>query len=390
MLDQINKYSDKLVSDRSADLSEIAFAALDDTIISSGEAYRANLASDVINKLGCLCLLVAAPSLPFAEFLLRRTKTHENRIIPRDTETRTFLHDIPILRKSDFGNDLSENIAELLNSRKGVIVEGIGIVATGALTVEQAYINWSSIFHSTFIKYLEDILAEGFLLPDEAAQFNIFRTQWLRPLTSEELTFRTGPLDQKYDILDEISRVGAYTVQRGLVDSFFGNISYRHGDLVFISQTAASLDALAGCIDPVPFSNSSTVGITASSELVAHQRIYQNSDCLAILHGHPRFSVVMSMLCEDQPTCEVTDCWRDCKKTRYLGDTPVVAGEIGAGGLAKNVPPVIRENGRAIVYGHGVFCIGKQDFKEAFQGLVDVENWCRNEYFFRLDQKLAS
>ncbi len=390
MLDQINKYSDKLLADRSVNQSEIAFAALDDTIVSSGEAFRANLASDVINRLGCLSLLVAAPSLPFADFLLRRTKPGENRIIPRDTETRTFLHDIPILKKTDFGKDLSEKIAELLSSRKGIIVEGIGIVATGSLTVEQAYINWSSIFHSTFIKYLEDVLADGFILSDEAGQFACFRTQWLKQLTSENLKFRTGPLNQKIDILDEISRVGAYTVQRGLVDSFFGNISCRNGELVFISQTAASLDELAGCIDPVPFSNSSTVGITASSELVAHQRIYQNSDCLAILHGHPRFSVVMSMLCEEQATCEVTDCWRDCRKIRYLGGTPVVAGEIGAGGLAKNVPPVITENGRAIVYGHGVFSIGKQDFKEAFQGLVDVENWCRSEYFRRLDQKLDS
>jgi len=390
MLDQINKYSNKLLIDRSVKRSEIAFAALDDTVISSGETFRANLASDIIKRLGCLSLLVASPSLPFAEFLLRRTKPGENRIIPRDTETRTFLHNIPILRKSDFGKDLSGKIAELLSSRKGVIVEGVGIIATGSLTVEQAYINWSSIFHSTFIKYLEDVLSDGFLLPDETDQFDHFRTQWLRPLTAENLTFRTGPLEKKSDILEEISKVGVYTVQSGLVDSFFGNISCRHGELVFISQTAASLDELAGCIDPVPFSNSSTVGITASSELVAHQRIYQSCDCLAILHGHPRFSVIMSMLCEEQPTCEITDCWRYCKKTRYLGSTPVVAGEIGAGGLAKNVPPVISENGRAIVYGHGVFSIGKQNFKEAFQGLVDVENWCRSEYFRRLDQKLGS
>lgn len=390
MLDQINKYTDKMVADRSADISDIAFAALDDIVVTSGEKYRANLASDVINRMGYLSLLIAAPALPFAELLLRRAKPCEHKIIPRDSETRTFLHDIPILRKCDLGDDPSEDIAALLRSRKGLIVEGIGIVASGSLTVEQAYINWSSIFHSTFIKYLEDILSDGFLLPDEAEHFNRFRTQWLRPLSAENLVFRTGPLHQKNEILDEISRVGSYTVQRGLVDSFFGNISYRLGELVFISQTAASLDELAGCIDPVPFSNKSTVGITASSELVAHQRIYQNCDCLAILHGHPRFSVVMSMLCEDQPHCEVTDCWKDCKKVRYLGETPVVAGEIGAGGLAKNVPPVITENGRAIVYGHGVFSIGKNDFQEAFQGLVDVENWCRNEYFRRLDQRLGS
>jgi ribulose-5-phosphate 4-epimerase/fuculose-1-phosphate aldolase len=176
-------------------------------------------------------------------------------------------------------------------------------------------------------------------------------------------------------------------VQQGLVDSFFGNISYSNGDLIYISQTASSLDELPGCIDPVPFENSSTVGITASSELVAHRSIFETTGCRAILHGHPRFAVVMSMLCEEQVECGITDCWRDCKKVRLLGGTPVVAGEIGAGGIARNVPPVIGESGRAIVYGHGIFAIGRTDFREAFQALVDVENWCRAEYFRRFDER---
>ena len=57
-----------------------------------------------------------------------------------------------------------------------------------------------------------------------------------------------------------------------------------------------------------------------------------------------------------------------------------MAGEIGAGGLAKRVPPVIAGPGRAIVYGHGVFTTGKTGFAEAFRAMVEVENWCRGEY----------
>jgi hypothetical protein len=94
------------------------------------------------------------------------------------------------------------------------------------------------------------------------------------------------------------------------------------------------------------------------------------------------------MICEEKESCQIADCWRDCPKVRFLGDTPVVAGEIGAGGIARNVPPVIGKSGSAIVYGHGVFSIGQADFREAFQGLVDVENWCRIEYFRRIDAKL--
>ena len=126
----------------------------------------------------------------------------------------------------------------------------------------------------------------------------------------------------------------------------------------------------------------STTGITASSELLAHRKIYESSNARVILHGHPKFSVVMSMQC-DERDCTVSDCWKDCPKVRLLGETPVVAGEIGAGGLAKRVPPVIAGPGKAIVYGHGVFTIGK-DFGEAFRAMVAVENWCREEYFRRL------
>jgi ribulose-5-phosphate 4-epimerase/fuculose-1-phosphate aldolase len=387
MHDQIQKYIDKLISDRSASSGMIAFAAQDDVMISSGEPSLACIAADTLAQLNCLALCAAQPSLPFAEFLLRRTPVNEQEIIPRDTETRTFLHDIPLLRTSETGEHPASVIAGLLGSRKGIVVEGIGIIAAGALTVEQAYINWSSVFHSTFIKYLEDVLHDGFMLPGEAEAFERFRNDWLVPLSADGLQFRQGPITEKVNILDEITRVGCYTVQRGLVDSFFGNISYSNGDLIYISQTASSLDELSGCIDPVPFENTSTVGITASSELVAHRSIFELTGCHAILHGHPRFAVVMSMLCEDRAGCLIKDCWRDCTKVRNLGGTPVVAGEIGAGGIAKSVPPVIGTAGRAIVYGHGVFAVGRNDFREAFQGLVDVENWCRAEYFRRCAER---
>jgi ribulose-5-phosphate 4-epimerase/fuculose-1-phosphate aldolase len=387
MRDQIRKYIGKLKADRSACPDGIAFAAQDDSMIRDGDDALARLAADTLSKLNCLALCAARPALPFAEYLLRRAPAEEHGVIPRDTETRTFLHDIPYLRRSELGDDPSAAIAKLLGSRKGVVAEGIGIIASGGLTIEQAYINWSSVFHSTFIKYLEDVLESGFQLPGEAESFAEFRSSWLLPLSAEGLIFHNGPLHTKSDILDEITSVGRYTVQRGLVDSFFGNISYSNGDLIYISQTASSLDELAGCIDPVPFENSSTVGITASSELVAHRSIFEITGCRAILHGHPRFSVVMSMLCEEKDQCNIEDCWRDCRKVRIMGGTPVVAGEIGAGGIAKNVPPVIGGPGRAIVYGHGVFAIGRTDFREAFQALVDVENWCRTEYFRQFDER---
>ena len=208
-------------------------------------------------------------------------------------------------------------------------------------------------------------------LPGEEEAFLDFRTRWIRPLDAEGIAFREGPLENPDDVLAEIAEVGRRTVERGLVDSFFGNISCRIGGVIYISQTAASLDELAGCIDPVPADNSTTAGITASSELAAHRAIYDATGARTILHAHPRFAVAMSMLCEENG-CSVTDCWRDCDRVQMMGDTPVVAGEIGAGGLAKRVPPVIGGPGKAVVYGHGVFAVGMTGFRSPFQAVVDV------------------
>ncbi|HEX8042038.1 class II aldolase/adducin family protein [Candidatus Deferrimicrobium sp.] len=382
----IAKFAGKLHRDRSAVQGRVGIAVQDDVMISEGAPDLSRLTVDVLSRLSCLGVVAASPSLPFAEFLLRRANADAEAIVPLDTETRTFLHDIPIVRRAELAGDPAAAIAALLSNRKGVIAEGVGIVASGPVTLEQAYIHYSSVFHACYVKYLLDVLQDGFLLPGEEDAFRDFRKTSLRPLTSEELFFSASHLDDPEEVLAEIRTVGRYTVQRGLVDSFFGNISYRVGETIFISQTAASLDELAGCIDPVPMDNRSTTGITASSELLAHRRIYEATGARAILHGHPKFAVVMSMLCEEKG-CPVKDCWKDCPNVRMLGDTPVVAGEIGAGGLAVRVPPVIGAPGKAIVYGHGVFTIGRDGFEEAFRSMVDVESRCREEYFRRLDAR---
>jgi len=46
-----------------------------------------------------------------------------------------------------------------------VIAEGVGIVASGPVTLEQSYIHYSSVFHAAFVKYLLDALQAGFVLP---------------------------------------------------------------------------------------------------------------------------------------------------------------------------------------------------------------------------------
>jgi ribulose-5-phosphate 4-epimerase/fuculose-1-phosphate aldolase len=184
----------------------------------------------------------------------------------------------------------------------------------------------------------------------------------------------------KRAIYAEISRVGRYTVEKGLVDSFFGNISAFDGSTIYISQTASSLDELEGHIVPVPMDGSSTAGISASSELPAHKAIYLSTDYHAVLHGHPKFSVIMSMYCTEEG-CHIEDCTRNCDRKRSVCGAPIVTGETGAGGLGRTVPPAVRESGACIVYGHGVFAAGRSDFREAFARMVEIENRCREKYF---------
>jgi ribulose-5-phosphate 4-epimerase/fuculose-1-phosphate aldolase len=178
----------------------------------------------------------------------------------------------------------------------------------------------------------------------------------------------------------EICRVGRYTVEKGFVDSFFGNISYFDGTTIFISQTTSSLDELEGFIDPVPVDGSSTAGLSASSELPTHRAIYLDSPYRAVLHGHPRFSIILSMLC-DEKNCDIRDCNRLCNRVRSVCGVPIVAGETGAGGMAKSVPAAMKQQGVCIVYGHGIFAAGEKDFKDAFMKMAQVENRCREEYF---------
>ena len=162
-------------------------------MVEGGSPELSRLAADVLSRLSCLGMLAAAPTLPFPEHLVRRAPGADTALLPLDTETRTFLHDIPFLRKDDLGQDPAATIATLLSNRKGVIAEGIGIVASGPVTLEQAYIHYSSVFHACYVKYLLDVLQEGFLLPGEAEAFRAFRETFLRPPTAEGLSFRRRP-----------------------------------------------------------------------------------------------------------------------------------------------------------------------------------------------------
>jgi ribulose-5-phosphate 4-epimerase/fuculose-1-phosphate aldolase len=384
MQDPFGHYTRKLLRDRIAEPESIRFYRLDDRVIASRDDEWLPVFTEVFRGLNITALLLARPPLGFGDRLIAAAVPGTDRIVPQDSETKTFHHDFPFIRKGAWQGRRPEEVAgritAALRERKAVIVEDLGLIGSGGVTVEQAYIAYSTVFHATFLKFCLDVLVRGFRDEGERKAFEMMRTAWAGPVSDADVPVAMGPLTGPEAIREELCRMGRATVEKGLVDSFFGNISYFDGSTIYISQTASSLDELEGHIDPVPLDGSSTAGLSASSELPAHRAIYQSSDFRAILHGHPKFSVILSMFCEET-ACGIQDCGRDCRRKRSTCGIPIVSGELGAGGLAKTVPPVIREAGVCIVYGHGVFAAGKRDFRDAFRRLVDAENRCREEYF---------
>jgi ribulose-5-phosphate 4-epimerase/fuculose-1-phosphate aldolase len=388
----INKYLGKLEVQGLATKDDALFLALDADLFSnkplSGDVL---VLKEVCERMNIGSLLFAKPAEPYRSVIREITAYDRNcldlkKIVPMDCETRTFFHDIPVI--DEFS---AHAIADALSHRKSAIIKGRGIVAYGVVTPEQAFVSFSSTCFSSFVKYFYDSLVyfdscvqkgvpvkEEYLKAFRAIAEMVGYVQALKP----RRVLRTEAPVKADEVIEMLAEAGREVVESQLVDSYFGNISYVHDGHIFISQTGSSLDELDGCIDRVPLDGSSSVGITASSELSAHKNIYFGTGCNAILHGHPKFSVIMSMYCKKEG-CDRSLCHKACREKRDILQTPVVPGEIGTGpmGLMNTVPPAMKHSGGTIVYGHGVFTAGNDDFQGPFDMLTEIEDKCRREYF---------
>jgi ribulose-5-phosphate 4-epimerase/fuculose-1-phosphate aldolase len=392
MLRIINKYLDKLEAQGLAKKEDVIFLAVDAELYSnrplSGDALVLKQVFDLMN-IGSI--LFASPSEPYRSIMQEIIRSDREclelkKIVPMDCETRTFFHDIPVIDDFD-----PKAIAAALSNRKSAIIKNCGIITYGAFTPEQAYISFSSACFSTFVKYFYDSLIyfdscaqKGTPLDKEYLRVfdKIVRQSKISVLSRAPVILRSELPGNDDEVIEIMAEAGRAIVAQRLVDSQFGNISYVYLGRIFISQTGSSLDELEGCIDIVPLDGSSSIGITASSELSAHKNIYLRSGCNAILHAHPKFSVIMSMYCKEEG-CDRSMCHKICKQKREIMRTPIVPGEIGTGptGLMNTVPPAMMEGRGAIVYGHGVFAADKDTYQKPFDMLVQIEDNSFREYF---------
>ncbi len=381
MLKLLNKYEEKLVAHGLCSSGAPLVGGINDTVIWNREDPLAEELEKIIGGLNINSLIFARPVEPFFSILNYHCRRSDTEFVPEDTETRTFLHSIPVARSM-----AAKGIIPLLQKRKGCVVEGHGIIAFGTVSPEQAFVVFSSIIFSAFVKFFVDYAYSlhagitdeeaGKMMPDVLAAYERFLPG------NTEADLETGVFSEDDDIVRAMVHAGQATVDARMVDSFFGNISYFVNDTVYISQTGSSMDELEGCVDACPLDDSASTGITASSELVAHRDIYLGGGNRAILHGHPKFSVIMSMLCFEEECENRGKCHIKCDKERFVDDIPLIPGEVGTGprGLSNTLPPAVHGRRGAIVYGHGVFTVGKKDFREPFTNLSEIEKLCRDAY----------
>lgn len=427
MIDLLRKYSAKLVASGLCDLNQAGgeplFAALDDEMAwSSDSDPRQPLVRQTLERLGCSSLLLARPAgacqLALAELAREATLDGSLSITPGDCETRTFLHDLPVVRELS-----PQAIAGALSRRKGCVIltdEGVHIAAYGTVSPEQAHVTFSSVCFAGFVGYFANHLRRLRQNTATPAQRQTFAriAALLPPGRADAPALASGPFDTEEQARAAIIQAGAKTVEYGLVDSYFGNISYRlaspahtkapASDTILISQTGSSLDELAPCIDPCRMDGGSCAALTASSEFSAHKAIYEGEGApaqdggpggaQAILHGHPPFCVILSLDCPLLDCPSLGQCHRACPRPRCVEDSatclnvPIVPGEVGTGphGLCNTLPPAILSTlgprRAAIVYGHGLFALGQRDFRDAFATLMQVEAFCRQEFFRRVGE----
>ncbi len=381
----IKKYTDKLAEQGICREGEPLFGFIDAEIGWNREDEKRGELEKVLKGLNINSLLYSKPAEPYAsiiDYLVEHSPGSDGAIHPDDTETRTFLHDIPVAE--DFRSEL---IISHLKRRKAVIVRGEGIVTFGIVSPEQAFVTFSSVCFSCYVKILTDYYYDKKEMPRLPGKY----TDAVRAachyyddlLASIKLNkpMMKGPFQKDSEIIKAMDEAGKLLISSGMVDSFFGNISYRRGESIFISQTGSSMDELKGYIDICPFDNSTSNAITASSEFSAHKSVYQLTGRKSLLHGHPKFSAVISMICDEKNCKNRGKCHIDCSRERFFEDIPIVPGEVGTGprGLSKTLPPAMKGRG-VIVYGHGLFTVGESDFIDAFYNLIEIEKRCFQGY----------
>ncbi|HBF89070.1 MAG TPA: hypothetical protein DDX39_10550 [Bacteroidales bacterium] len=297
----------------------------------------------------------------------------------KDSESRMFLKEISVDKTNS-----SFSIIKILETNNAILIHNCGLLVKSNISISEAFVFFSTACFSLYVKFLYEYLYHQ----NELKSYQNFVLNLVNSYKEKLNTYNRRPiLESSAKISNSIIEVGEIIVEANLVDSFFGNISYKLNNDIHITKTGSFLNKLENKITICNNDNYHVCKKEASSELPAHTLIYEKNNVCCIVHGHPRFSVIVSMICDNINCSNADDCYTKCRNERNIGNTPIVSGEVGDGkfGLYKTVPEKI-SNETVIVYGHGVFATGKTNFNEAFNNLLNTELNCVDEYL-RLIEK---
>lgn len=180
----------------------------------------------------------------------------------------------------------------------------------------------------------------------------------------------------------EIAKFGKKLVERDLVESIFGNISVRKGEKMLITKRGFALDEInMDSVVELDVDKPSSLDNIASSETVVHRTIYKRTPALAIIHVHPTFAVIESMLIDIKSIVPI-----NIEGEHFLQDIPIVKGSPGTAELADNIAQELIGHKGVIVSGHGTFAIGKT-LDEAYFITALVEQSCKLKYYFDMAKR---
>jgi L-fuculose-phosphate aldolase len=181
------------------------------------------------------------------------------------------------------------------------------------------------------------------------------------------------------NILNELVKTGRRIVKSGLVISSGGNISARHGSLIYIKRKGVGLDSdrkdyvcvdikTGKCLDGVP-----------SVERQMHMACYKRRDDInAVVHLHPVFStaVANSHIKLGPISYELLSCLGSglCRARYKPSGSAALAGEISS---------LIGRHNAILMPNHGILVVAKT-LGQAYQRAHSCERACQLLVFSRL------
>jgi len=173
-------------------------------------------------------------------------------------------------------------------------------------------------------------------------------------------------------IYEMFREIGRDLYGQNMISSHGGNLSIRLGDKVIIKRRGAMLGALKphDLIETRIDKNDSGVAL-ASTELLVHRTVYQQTPALAICHCHPRTAIAFSLSRDVIVPI-------DNEASYLLKKIPVITEEFASGTpqMANKVAEALQNYKIIMLRGHGSFSTG-QTLDEAFFWSSTLEEACQ-------------